>query len=232
VSFRLLYLIFVTVFGWLRLLASSTAARDIEFLLLRQEVAVLRRPVSKPRLCWPDRAILSALTHLLPRQLCVHRIVTPSTLVAWHRRLVSRKWTYPNRSGRLSAARSVTSCCSSRRKTRPGATDASTMNWSGWGTAGVRARSWRLPVWARRPVVQIPEGGPSCVLTPTGCSPPNFFTLDTITLRRLSVLFVREVRSPTVHLLGVTAHPTAAWTTHAARNLLRDLGDRSHRSAS
>jgi hypothetical protein len=97
----------VRVFGWLVLLGRNQASKDAEILVLRHEVMVLRRQVARPGPDWADRAVLPALARLLPAALRRSRLVTPGTLLAWHRRLITRKWTYPSRPGRPSAGREI-----------------------------------------------------------------------------------------------------------------------------
>src|SRR6187551_2706647 len=85
------------VLSWLTLLARTDAAKDVEILLLRHEVAVLRRHHPRPRLNWVDRVLLSALSRLLPVDLRRLRLVSPRTLLRWHAQLVTRRRTYPQR---------------------------------------------------------------------------------------------------------------------------------------
>src|ERR671930_2515035 len=99
-TLRLLYLLACQVLRWLALLARSSAARYADLLMLRHEVAVLRRQAARPRVDWADRAVLAGLARLLPRPAWRELLVQPETLLRWHRDLVRRRWSYPHPRGR------------------------------------------------------------------------------------------------------------------------------------
>jgi putative transposase len=231
-AFRLRYLVFCQLINWLALLARRQASKNAEILVLRHEVAVLRRQVARPRPSWPDRAVLSALSRLLSGQRQHNRFVTPGTLLRWHRDLVRRHWTQPHRPpGRPSTApelrRLILRMAAENptwgyrriqgELTRLGYTIAPSTVWLVLQRAGIDPAPRRAGLTWRQFLSAQAEGIVAC----------DFFHVDTVLLKRLYALFMMELSTRRVHVLGVTANPTGAWVAQQTRNLLMDFADRT-----
>jgi putative transposase len=234
VILSVVYLVVRGLLDGLMVLARREASKDAELLVLRHENAILRRQISRVRYQPADRLWLAALSRLIPRRRWGEVFaVTPATLLAWHRRLVTRKWDYTSRRrpGRPSTAAAI------RKLVIRMATDN-----PAWGHRRVQGELVKLghPI-AASTVWQILHDagiGPAPRRTgPTwkqflnaqarGILAADFVHVDTVLLRRIYALIVIEHGTRRVHLAGLTANPGGAWTTQAARNFLMDLGQRA-----
>jgi len=228
------YLVLRRVLELIVLRARGDAAKDIELLVLRHEVMVLRRQVTRPRLEPADRTLLAALSRVLPRPRWAVFLARPATSLRWHRELVTRRWTYPrDKPGRPSTAGQVRSLVLRLAAENPT-----------WGyrrvhgeLVGLGHRVSSSTVWRilhRAGVDPAPRrAGPSwrefCAAQANSILACDLFTVDTVLLQRLYVLFVMELGTRRVHVLGVTTNPTGQWVAQQARNLLMELDDRVER---
>jgi transposase InsO family protein len=227
---KLAYLTLCRSIQFLVLLARGDAAKDLEILVLRHQLIVLRRQVSRPRLEPADRALLAAISRNLPRSRWSCFLVRPETLLRWHRRLVVGAWTYPHRIGRPPLDQGVQQLIVRLAGENPR-----------WGYQRIKGE-------LHQPGVQVSASAIRATLRRHGLDPAprptstswraflrrqaagivasDFFTVDTIWLRRLYVLFFIELDTRRVHLAGVTAHPDGTWVAQQARNLTLMLGER------
>jgi len=231
VALSLLYRVLRRLFGLLRVHRMDALAKDAEILVLRHQLAVLRRQVGRPRFSWSDRALVALLAGLVPRDRWRGFLVTPQTVLDWHRRLVRRHWTYGH-----------------RRPGRPPLPDETVELICRLARENPRWGYVRIVGELRKPGVAVCKTSVAAVLRRHGfppaprCQGPSwsqflraqaqlvlatdFFTVDSVLLRRYYVLFVVEVHSRVVHLLGVTANPDGPWATQVVRNFVANIAER------
>jgi putative transposase len=226
-----LYMLACRVLQLVVLLGRSERSKDLEILVLRHELSILRRRGKRPRFSPGDRLLLAALSRRLPRSSWRAFSVMPKTLLRWHRRLVARHWTYPGRRpGRPRVGRQVRELIV--RLARENTT---------WGYLRIVGELRRLQIEVSPSLVRN-------VLSAAGVPPApqrdrlswrcflrahaasvlacDFFTIDTVLLRRLYVLVFIRLGSRRIEHIAVTRRPDGPWVTQQARNLLMDLDDR------
>jgi transposase InsO family protein len=224
------YLAIQQLLGLLVLSFRSERSNGIELLALRHEVAILRRQVGRPAYRPADRALLAALSRLLPRSQWGTFGVTPGTLLAWHRRLVARRWTYARRSsGRPPVDDQTIVLVMRLAEENPR-----------WGYRRIQGELLKLGVrLAASTIARIMQdhglgpaprrNGPTwrqfLRAQASDVVATDFFHVDTVLLKRLYVLFFIELGRRRVWVTGVTAHPNAAWVIQQARNVTGDLTD-------
>jgi putative transposase len=234
VALSFLYIAFVRILQLVRLSRGELQDLAIEIVMLRHEVAVLRRQVARPALQPADRAVLAGLSRFLSAARRGRFFVQPETLLRWHRELVRRKWTYSHRRpGRPAIPVGTVSLVLHLAKENPT-----------WGyrriqgelaTMGVRlAPSSVWDILRRHGIEPSPaRSGPTWseflqaqATTVLAC---DFFTVDTVLLRRLYVLFILEIDTRRIYLAGVTSNPVGEWVTQQARNLTSEFTERSRK---
>jgi transposase InsO family protein len=229
-----LYLLARCLLSCLMVMARHESSKDAELLVLRHQNAVLRRQISRVRYEPADRLWLAALSRLIPRQRWGEVFaVTPATLLAWHRRLVRRKWDFTSRRRR---GRPPTAAVIRKLVIRIATDNPS------WGHRRVQGEPVRLghPIAASTvrqilhragidPAPRRPGPTRKQFLTAqaAGILAVDFLHVDTVLLRRIYALIVIEHDTRRVHLAGITANPDGAWTTQAARSVMMDLGQRA-----
>ena len=227
-----LYLAFVRILQLVVLGRRDGDGLAVEVVILRHEVAVLRRQVVRPVLRPPDRALLAGLSRLLDRQRRGRLFVQPETLLRWHRDLVRRKWTYAHRAGRRSVPAGTVQIV--LRLAHENSTWGYRRIQGELATLGVPLAPSSVWVILRRHNIDPSpmRTGPSWkeflrnqASSMLAC---DFFTVDTVLVKRLYVLFFIELDTRRVHVTGVTAHPTGSWVVQQARNLTTMLENRVH----
>ena len=220
--FSLLYFLVGRVLGTGR---RSREQRDIELLVLRHQVRVLQRQVKHPRLRRPDRLLLAAASRAMPRGLWSSFVVRPETLLRWHRELVRRKWTYKSRArpGRPPIDPHVSALIVRLGRENPR-----------WGYQRIGGELLKLGIAVSATTVRttlLRQGldpaprriGPTWSeflrSQAAGILACDFFTVETLRLKTLYVLFFIELSTRRVHLVQATARPGSAWVTQQARNL-------------
>jgi transposase InsO family protein len=205
-----------------RLAVRSGRSKDLEIIVLRHQLAVLRRQIDRPEINDRDRTLLGAIAAALPRPRRVGWIVTPDTLLRWHRRRIARHWTQPTRRpGRPSTSREIRALVLRLDAENPtwgyrrihgelaglGHHLASSTVWSILKSAGID------------PAPERSDATCSQFLHSQAAVACDFFTVDTAMLRRYYILYFIHIPTRQVFYAGATANPTGAWTTQAARNL-------------
>jgi len=219
------YVIVRLVLQLFALAARCERANEVEIAVLRHQVAVLRRQVARPDLQPVDRVVLAALSRLLPRPRWSSFFLTPTTVLGWHRNLVARRWTDPQRRpGRPSVARQVRVLVLRLAAENPqwgyrriqgellglGHRVAASTVWVILHAAGIDPAPRRAgPTWTQLLTSQARE-----ILA---C---DVLQVDTIGFQRIYVLFVMEIATRRVHVLDTTPNPDEGWVAQQARNLV------------